>query len=79
MQKSEPLEASIAGRCWLEMMRVFRYRDRAAEILNIAPATITNYRMRKTDPRASILAVMAEHGCDIMWIITGVKTNGQPV
>ena len=78
MQKSEPLENSIAGRCWLEMMRVFKYRDRAAALLGIAPGTITNYRMRKSEPRATILADMAFFGCDIIWIITGVKSDGQP-
>ena len=79
MQKSEPLENSISGRAWLELMRVFHSREKAANALCCDVNTISNYRHRQySNPSASLLAEMARKGCDVVWILIGDDTDGQP-
>ena len=43
------------------------------EELGIDPRNLSNYTSGQREPRAKFLSILAEHGCDINWLLTGKK------
>ncbi len=49
-----------------------------AEMLGIDPSTISNYTRGQREPRAKFLGMLAKHGSDINWLLTGEKYKTEP-
>lgn len=68
---------SIGGRAYEEVLRVFGSPYHAASALLVAASTPYMWLYKNGTPRADTLAIMHDAGCDILYILTGRKQNGE--